>query len=450
MSTTRKRVIWGAVIALVILLGVGFFFLAYEKVEHEVREPPTGEARKNPYLAAERLLNRLDCTATTVAHIDEPGSDYMVIFLADPNRDFSPEQVERWARWVHGGGHLIVPTPPDPRADENSAALLAKLGFEHKDIDIDEIEDKASDLVEDKADDEQPDDDKAGDDKDADAEKADKKDGDQKEDDQKKDDQKEDLKTLFGELLGDIEPAAIPEGATTDNYDISVNHTGLLWMAPDADWVAADLDQKPVAASRAVDDGRITVIEGSELFENLFIGKGEHATLLYDLVELSTSAVSVDPDAVALPTVEIVQFNQRQSWMAYVMGFIWPFLLLLGVALLWAIQAGRFRFGPRLADPPSERRSRLEHIDAMGRFLWEHGATSTLYEAVQGALMAELEQRRPALADAQGSRRDEIIAEELGISTGEARKLMQPPSGNRNADQFIVQIRTLERYRRDL
>lgn len=388
-----KRLTVGLVgLAFLALCGVGgwyFFQVAFEQVEEEVREPPSGEARRNHFLALERLLGRFDHDVTTVRRLDEPALYTTTVILADPSDDFSPEQVDAWSTWVEDGGHLIL-NQPGEGADEKTAPLLASLGFS---VASDSVASDSAELDDDEQAAEWP--------------------------------YEIEISPLEIDYLEDATPS-------------------LRWVADDADWLLFSGPNEAFATSRPVEGGRVTVVAEAAVFNNSTIAQGEHATLAVRMLELP------EPTESGYETVTIVMFGERQSWMFYVASHIWPFLLLVVMGLLFAIQSGRRRFGPMLPDPPKARRSRREHVDAVGRFLWEQGAVATLVESTQTALMNELEQRRPSLANARGADQHEIVADELGITTDEARALFRPPSGNRNAETFTEQIRQLEHHRRTL
>ena len=378
MTRNVKFVLAGLVVFFA-ACGLTVFFVAFEKVEEEVREPPSGEARRNPHLALERLLTRFDYGARTVRKLSEPHADTTIVVLANASYDFSPEQVEAWATWVESGGHLVLHQPGEA-ADAQTAPLLARLGFSPET------------------------------------------------DENKKD-------------------STWPDEA--ESRQLAIEHTSneaapLTWVAQDADWLVVDEEAGVFAASRPANGGRVTLLENSLVLTNNAMGAGEHATLAVETMALPTAAGQ------NWDMVTIVMYGQRQSWMLYVLGHTWPFFAAVLAALLLAIRAGRNRFGPILADPPVERRSRREHIDAVGRFMWQQGSVASLVEAAQQALAAELEHRRPRLAHAHGAERDEIIAEELDITAAQARELFRRPTGNRDAARFIERIRKLEQHRRRL
>lgn len=216
----------------------------------------------------------------------------------------------------------------------------------------------------------------------------------------------------------------------------------LRWTASDIDWVAALPRGSVLAVSRRHENGRVTVLAGAEMFENRRIGKGQTATLVHDLVMLGEP-----PDGEA--EVTIVQFGRRVSWVMHVATTFWPTLLVLAIALLLGLKIGRAPFGPRLEPPPADRRSRAEHIAAMGRFLWRFDASRVLVEATREALVRQLARRRPAIATLRGAERAALVAEELGISPEEAHRLLDAPAPARS-QHFFDLIHTLENHRRSL
>lgn len=375
MKVSRLQLVVALGLLVLVGLGAAGFFLTHEQVEKEVRVPPSGEARKNPYLGLERTLTDLAVETYSVRQLSDPNeADELVdvILLVDAERDFSPEQVEAWRSWVAAGNHLVLSAPM--ATDEAGAPLLYALGFAH----------------------------------DPDAEQ--------------------------------------PEGAAkarSKTYDIASTTPPLGWSAPGVDWRARDDGDGVFAVSRRVDSGRVTLVSDLSVADNDSLGEASHAQLLWDIVMMT-------PSGEYMPIATIVLFGERKSWIAYVFRATWPFFVVLAVVLFFALQHGRRRFGPLVPDPPDERRSRLDHIDATGRFLWEQGATACLVEAAQQAFIDALARRRPRVSDMSNAERAEIAAEELDIPLQEARDLLRKPSGSRGTERFTRRIKQLEHYRRQL
>ncbi|HSD52521.1 MAG TPA: DUF4350 domain-containing protein [Burkholderiales bacterium] len=118
----RSVVAWIVLVA-VAALGVVWFFDTYERVTEKEWVGYSGEARRNQYLAAERLLARMGVPARHVRTIPElkelPVNGALI--LPDRREALTPDARERLLEWVEGGGHLIVEDEnhrvPDPLLD---------------------------------------------------------------------------------------------------------------------------------------------------------------------------------------------------------------------------------------------------------------------------------------------------------------------------------------------
>lgn len=117
---TRRRAIVAALVAAPVVL----FFLVFRPVREEVEAGYQGEARANPYLAAERLFTRLGIPAETVhGNLELPPSGSTVILLG-PEPLPANQDVESLLAWVAGGGRLVAVAA----GVDGSDALLARFG----------------------------------------------------------------------------------------------------------------------------------------------------------------------------------------------------------------------------------------------------------------------------------------------------------------------------------
>ncbi|OQY46700.1 MAG: hypothetical protein B6247_27430 [Candidatus Parabeggiatoa sp. nov. 2] len=106
------------IITVLILLTVGIVFYIgywlyshYEYISETVEVGFQGEARDNPLLAAERLLERMGTTAKTVHALpnvkDDLGSQDTLVLL-QYGTFFSDDQTQQLFHWLDDGGHLIM------------------------------------------------------------------------------------------------------------------------------------------------------------------------------------------------------------------------------------------------------------------------------------------------------------------------------------------------------
>ncbi len=129
----RPLVAW-FVIAGLTAAGAIWFFSNYERVTVRQRVGPSGEARHNAYLAAERLLARMGVAARHVRTIPElkelPVNGTLI--LPDRRDALTPDARRALLDWVENGGHLIVEDEdarlPDPVLDALGVTRTAVTG----------------------------------------------------------------------------------------------------------------------------------------------------------------------------------------------------------------------------------------------------------------------------------------------------------------------------------
>jgi len=105
-------------------LGAWWWFTNFERVPGKRWVGPSGEARRNPFLAAERLAVRMGMAGTSqlraLPELDalKPGG---VLIVPNRRQALDAPRVQRLVQWVHAGGHLIaeaeLPGVADPLFD---------------------------------------------------------------------------------------------------------------------------------------------------------------------------------------------------------------------------------------------------------------------------------------------------------------------------------------------
>jgi hypothetical protein len=111
------------ILAVLVLGGAWWFFTNFERVPTREWVGYQGEARRNSFLAAERLLARM---GMDVRHVKTPGElrelpPNGTLVLPDRRDSIAPDERRRLLVWVEAGGHLIVEDEdhrrPDPMLD---------------------------------------------------------------------------------------------------------------------------------------------------------------------------------------------------------------------------------------------------------------------------------------------------------------------------------------------
>jgi hypothetical protein len=188
--------------------------------------------------------------------------------------------------------------------------------------------------------------------------------------------------------------------------------------------------------------GDVTVVSDASFFEGFWIGQYDNAALVVWLVLGRTEPAGV-----------VLSFEDEMPSLAALLGrhawtLVLPALLLAGAGA-WRAAA---RFGPLAPDPPDERRSLLEHLDAAGRWLWQGDRgmdRRALMDAVRRAVAARVEARQPAWSKLPGPELIENLAAAAGLAPQEVAQALHGPA-IRDEAQFVATVRTLAQVRRAL
>jgi len=185
--------------------------------------------------------------------------------------------------------------------------------------------------------------------------------------------------------------------------------------------------------------GRITVLNDLRFIRNDEIGDLDHAEFLWRLVREGS------PPAEVL----LVHGWERRSVWSLLLSRAWPAaiasLLLLGT---WLWRRGA-RLGPVMQEAPAGNRSLIEHVDAIGYFLWRRGRSDVLVGAAREALQRRLRARRPFLASMSRERQVAMLADASGLDRSQIDAALFAAIPDRR-ERFTRTLRTLERLRREL
>src|SRR5687767_7464389 len=102
----RSPLLWFA--ALASLVG-GIFYVSCERGVEEVSDPARGEAARDSYLAARRMLDAMGAPVTRLYYLDQrmPSTDATLI-MPDERSGLTSDRAEQLLDWVGRGGHLVV------------------------------------------------------------------------------------------------------------------------------------------------------------------------------------------------------------------------------------------------------------------------------------------------------------------------------------------------------
>lgn len=395
---------------------VGLFFVLFQRVEVEEDIGYRGAARLNRFLAAERMFNRVGVTATS--SFDGwalPGPQDTLVLL-NPQRVMSEEQGTEVLDWVAAGGNLVAVLPDAPSLDP----LMVEFGIGS--TDPFEAAEETEETEEEPATEE--------------AAPAPAEDGDQEEG------------RPQGGMLADVigELVEVPLQDTEAGKPYRVWAEGYRRMVPPASApdsrpeVQAGSDSGAYLLRYAYQNGQVTFLSDARFLTNGLLKELDHGPFAWALVQGRNGPPQTILLVVRDEVPSLFALIGRHAWMVVVSG---AFLV-----LAWLRLAGS-RLGPVLPDPPRDRRSLLEHVEATGDFLWRSGQAEELVQSTRQALQRRVEVRQPTWAKLPARELVERLAAAAGLAAPAVQQALHAPVQDDPA-AFVNTIQTLETLRRSL
>ncbi len=409
----HRRAAWVG-LAAATAAGIALFFSSCEKRAIDIPRGYQGEAARNPYLAAQRMLERLGTTASSVRDLSNvselPPADSTLI-LPTPRRTLGRARTRELLRWVENGGHLVVVTwqlfddenrLPDP--------VLDPLGVRQY---LNELQPQDPEESEPESDPSAPLVTKASATRIAD----------------EPDEAEPELARVWfpdrdAPLEAEFDPGfrieLTPEALHARVFEI------------------ADANGTHGVTLRA-GGGLVTALTDDYFLTNSVIADWDHAELVYRIAHLDGREGPVwfvfgdeYPGALAL--------IWQHGWMIVTSALV--------VLALWLWSASR-RFGPIAPDPSIERRELMEHVRAAGRFEFRHGASRELLAATRDALLERVRERHPSFPTLTPVEQAEHLAKLSGLPSENVERALAF-SDEVDASRFAQNVATLEKIRRSL
>jgi hypothetical protein len=401
-SALRRWTRWLLVAGLL----VAVFFATCEPAEVELPRGYIGEAARNRYYAAERLLTRMGMPAHSYSDVGVLGSlppPSSTLVLPTARRAVDAETSQRLLDWVESGGHLVVVTwelwddpnrSPDP--------ILDAVGVHQFMNGAPGADPNAADPN------------AAG--------------------------------PSFSEPNSEDGPAPpIAEAEFPDReMPLSVR------FDPRFRFELSDAASESLVLEVGDDGGShwVTVRRGKGLVTALTddyfmtqpeIGELDHAELVYRMSRLGGHR----------GPVWFVYGDQHPSATDLVWRHLWMVAAsALALLALWLWSASR-RFGPIAPDAVPARRELMEHVRAAGRLEWRSGGAGALLAAVRESLLARMRERHPgfqSLTPSEQAARLETLSGVPSERVAEALAFGAEPDPAR----FTAKIAILEKLRRSL
>ena len=388
---------------------VGLFFATCERSEVVLPRGYAGAAARDPYLAAERMLDRMRMPTRSFDDVGALSSLpplTSTLILPTERRAVGDRSSAQLLDWVALGGHLLVVSwqiwdDPNRRGDP----ILDPIGvhqFMNKTGDDDEAD--TQQLQAPAPPSSGPDDpDDSGEPALADAEFPDRD---------------EPLQLRFDQ-----------------RFRLEVDE-----KVPDEDII---LEAGDDAGSHLVTlrhgKGLVTALSDDYFLTQPQIGDLDHAEMVYRLTRLGGHR----------GPVWIVYGDQFPSLWRLLLRNGWMVVASSAALLaLWLWSVVR-RQGPIAADPAPARRELMEHVRAAGRLQWQRGGALALVQAVRAALFARMRERHPSF-HTQTPREQVTQLEALSGVPAERIDDALAYRQDRDPVRFAAKIAVLEKLRRSL
>ncbi|GGK69863.1 DUF4350 domain-containing protein [Amphritea balenae] len=379
MSLANKILLW--TLAALLLLGVSWytvwFFTNYERQTKQELVDISPEARRNPWLAAERYLQQLGYSTETYSGRDQtanlpPVTD--TLLLRRLQTEMTDTQLYRLNDWVEAGGTLIISPQVFTDTENIKESFIQDLGVRLRESlsiendDTDETVAVETGVAESASE----------------SSVADKNEA--KADPEKRYHQVS--FTLFGE------PESISAGFRRDRFLEDSDSWAVERGGNGAEYHYLRFE---------IGQGAVAVLSDLDLFSNERIGQLDHAFILGHMVADSPRVwLQYSPDMPGLPEL---------LWQK--MPFVVISLLLLLILMGWRL----FLYtGPTLSLQDRQRRNLLEHIEATASYAWRIDRGRGMFESNRQALEQAWRRRHPVLNPMTQAQRGEWIGEKTGMT----------------------------------
>ena len=363
------------------LTGVAWFLATHEKVTDKAWTGYTGEAKRNPWLAAQRFLDHFGARNKEVRALPDLRNlpPRATLIIPEAHHTITDSLRDAVVAWVADGGHLIVEGEHAGLDD----SLVSAFGIERLATDFSAFD---------------PDEDE---------------------------DYKESPYTRIS-LPGSTSPA-------------NVQFEAYMSLRADDAGFQADGTFGTYVIAKRYGTGSVIVVNDLDYLKNSMIGALDHAAFLLDLLRATVNLSDGNDAPFAQP---VLLFNQpaKLSLLTWLEKHAWAPLAGAALALivwLWRVVP---RFGPLIPDPQRARRRLLDHLRASGRFLWANGHAPRLLESARESCLRRIARAMPEFLTATTDARAAYLIDMLGLTPEQAQRILQPQRGARML-QFLHTIR---------
>ena len=205
-----------------------------------------------------------------------------------------------------------------------------------------------------------------------------------------------------------------------------------------ATWSIGDVNGRHLLQTPVL-RGTLTALTDDFFLTNYTIAEHDHAELVYRLART---------DGRTGPVWIVFAEEWPGPWqLLWANG--WAVVVALAFLVCAWIWMRSRRFGPLLPDPPRDRRSLMEHIEASGRFHWKHAGARLLAEATREALMERVRLRHPGWLELSPAELGKRLEEAANVPLWRINRALafRPKL---EPEHFVQDIATMEQITRAL
>jgi len=386
VSTRLSILLGGLLLVGLAAWGLHWFLTNHERHSREIRTEVSPQARRNPYLAAERFLSRLGVVCESVSGRDrllQPPEEPGLLLVNNLGPSLPPGREKDLLRWVRQGGHLVViPRQEwDAELETSGNHLLDEFGVRLLVVQLTADEEE---ITEDAIDGES---------------------------------ESEPAVPVTLQIPGSQQPVEVD----FNRNRILIDHDS------QADWSGAE-EELGYMLQFELGQGRLTVLSDDRFFTNDAIDRWDHAFFLAQLAEGHDRA-----------------WLLYSSKMPSLLRLLWhsaPQLLVCCLVLLLLIvwRMG-LRSGPLLRSSSASRRSLMEHLDAAAGYAWRTDGARQMYTASQRALEQAWRRRHLILDRMDRKRCCDWIAARVGLTPGEVETALY---GGYSSEQEFIKVSAVQ------
>lgn len=307
-----------------------------------------GTARSQPYLAAQRMFEKLDWEVKIIHSIhDLPRRGTLILTGTEGSAHATAMRTVEWAE--KSGGHLILMLRRTESWRDDWDSYIGDLFTSKEELNLHPVLKK--------------------------------------------------LKATVADSSGDFLSTGDKQEVKIRGKKLSMEFRSNLTLdareiTPEPEVLVGKISATPLFSVRAGYRGRITVVCDGSPFRNRYLDQQDHATILNDLVNLTRRNSDLNYSNYDFAPRQLhFLMSANDSFMSILWEKYWMALIALGILIIAWLWKNFPRFGPlQAADDPGVRQF-SEHLKMTGNFLWHHHQSANLFPPMRRSILRKLQLR---------------------------------------------------------